>query len=218
MKLLIVESPSKAKTIKSYVGPNVQVEASVGHIRDLSTNGRGDLGVDVNDNFKPRYEITKGKEKTVDNLIKAAQGKEVILATDPDREGEAIAWHLSELLNLDKDAKNRVEFKEITKKTVSKELKNLRKIDMNLVESQETRRIIDRIIGFKLSNLVKKKIKAKSAGRVQSVALRLVCELENEIQAFIPKTYYDIKLTNNKIDFNYVKKHKDLIKQRGSIN
>ena len=123
MKLLIVESPSKAKTIKSYVGRDVQVLASVGHIRDLSTSGRGDLGVDINDDFKPRYEITKGKEKVVEELIKAAKGKEVILATDPDREGEAIAWHLSEILNLDKNAKNRAEFKEITKKTVAQELK-----------------------------------------------------------------------------------------------
>jgi DNA topoisomerase-1 len=212
MKLLIVESPSKAKTIKSYVGPDVQVLASVGHIRDLATSGRGDLGVDIQNDFKPRYEITKGKEKVVDELIKAAKGKEVILATDPDREGEAIAWHLSQILNLDENAKNRAEFKEITKKTVSYELNNLKKINIDLVESQETRRIVDRIIGFKLSNLVKKKIKAKSAGRVQSVALRLVVELEDEIQAFIPETYYDIKLIYNKIDFNYIKKHKDLIK------
>ncbi len=212
MKLLIVESPSKAKTIKSYVGPDVQVLASVGHIRDLATSGRGDLGVDIQNDFKPRYEITKGKEKVVDELIKAAKGKEVILATDPDREGEAIAWHLSQILNLDENAKNRAEFKEITKKTVSYELNNLKKINIDLVESQETRRIVDRIIGFRLSNLVKKKIKAKSAGRVQSVALRLVVELEDEIQAFIPETYYDIKLIYNKIDFNYIKKHKDLIK------
>jgi len=212
MKLLIVESPSKAKTIKSYVGRDVQVLASVGHIRDLSTSGRGDLGVDINDDFKPRYEITKGKEKVVEELIKAAKGKEVILATDPDREGEAIAWHLSEILNLDKNAKNRAEFKEITKKTVAQELKNLKKINIDLVESQETRRIIDRIIGFRLSNLVKKKIKAKSAGRVQSVALRLVVELEDEIQAFIPETYYDFKLVCSRVEFDYVKKHKDLIK------
>lgn len=212
MKLLIVESPSKAKTIKSYVGRDVQVLASVGHIRDLATSGRGDLGVDIQNDFKPRYEITKGKEKVVEELIKAAKGKEVILATDPDREGEAIAWHLSQILNLDENAKNRAEFKEITKKTVSQELNNLKKINIDLVESQETRRIVDRIIGFKLSNLVKKKIKAKSAGRVQSVALRLVVELEEEIQAFIPETYYDIKLIYNKIDFNYIKQHKDLIK------
>lgn len=212
MKLLIVESPSKAKTIKSYVGRDVQVLASVGHIRDLATSGRGDLGVDIQNDFKPRYEITKSKEKVVEELIKAAKGKEVILATDPDREGEAIAWHLSQILNLDENAKNRAEFKEITKKTVSQELNNLKKINIDLVESQETRRIVDRIIGFKLSNLVKKKIKAKSAGRVQSVALRLVVELEEEIQAFIPETYYDIKLIYNKIDFNYIKQHKDLIK------
>lgn len=212
-KLLIVESPSKAKTIKSYVGPNVQVLASVGHIRDLTTKGRGDLGVDVANNFKPRYEISSEKSKVVKELIKASQGKEVILATDPDREGEAIAWHLAEVLNLDTNAKNRVEFKEITKKAVTEELENLRQIDMNLVESQETRRIVDRIIGFKLSNLVKKKVKAKSAGRVQSVALRLIVELEDEISAFIPEDYYDIKLITNKLEFNYVNKHKDLIKE-----
>ncbi|MGI6781696.1 MAG: type I DNA topoisomerase [Acholeplasmataceae bacterium] len=209
-KLLIVESPSKAKTIQSYVGSDIKVMSSVGHIRDLATTGG--LGVDIQNNFKPRYIISKDKEKTVNELIKAATGREVILATDPDREGEAIAWHLSEVLNLDKNVKNRAEFKEITKKTVMAELNNLKKINIDLVESQETRRIIDRIIGFRLSNLVQKKIKAKSAGRVQSVALKLVVELEDEILAFIPETYYDIKLNYKRIDFNYVKTHKDLIK------
>ena len=212
-KLLIVESPAKAKTIKSYVGPDVQVLASVGHIRDLKTSGRGDLGVDINNNFKPTYTISKGKEKVVKELIAASKGKEVILATDPDREGEAIAWHLAQVLKLDENAKNRVEFKEITRDSVLEQINNLKPIDINLVESQETRRIIDRIIGFRLSNLVKKKIKARSAGRVQSVALRLIVELEDEIQAFIPEEYFDIKLKTKKLEFNYINKHKGLIKE-----
>lgn len=213
-KLLIVESPAKARTIKGYVGPDVQVLASVGHIRDLATTGEGGLGIDVKNNFKPNYVVIKGKEKIVKDLIAAAKGKEVILATDPDREGEAIAWHLAELLKLELNSSNRVEFKEITRSSVQEQLQNLQPIDLNLVKSQETRRMIDRIIGFKLSNLVKRKIKpAKSAGRVQSVALKLVCDLENEILAFIPEEYFDIKLITQKQDFKYIKDDKELLKE-----
>ena len=212
-KLLIVESPAKARTIKGYVDKDTTVLASVGHIRDLKTSGRGDLGVDVNNNFKATYEITKGKATVVKELKAAAKGKQIILATDPDREGEAIAWHLASVLDLDLDELNRVEFKEITRSAVTEELNNLKKIDINLVQSQETRRIIDRIIGFKLSNLVRKKVRARSAGRVQSVALLLIVELEEEIQAFIPEEYYDIKLKTKRLEFNYINKHKDLIKE-----
>lgn len=212
-KLLIVESPAKARTIKSYVSKDVEVLASVGHIRDLKTSGRGDLGVDIKNNFKPTYELTRGKAKVVKELKEAAKDKQVILATDPDREGEAIAWHLASVLDLDLNELNRVEFKEITRQSVTKELENLKKIDINLVKSQETRRIVDRIIGFKLSDLVRRKIRARSAGRVQSVALKLVVELEEEIQAFIPEEYFDIKLKSKRLEFNYISKHKDLIKE-----
>lgn len=212
-KLLIVESPAKARAIKSYVPKDYEVMASVGHIRELASTGYGGFGVDINNNFKPTYEIEPDKQKVVKDLKKEAKDKEVIIATDPDREGEAIAWHLAEVLGLDLAESNRVEFKEITKETVLEELNNTRPIDMDLVKSQEARRIIDRIIGYKLSDLVKKKLKARSAGRVQSVALKLVVDLEKEIQSFVPEIYYDLKLKLDDFKFDYVPNKKGLIKE-----
>ena len=195
MKLVIVESPTKCKTIKKYLGNDFEVMASCGHIRDLSTKGKGGLGVDVENNFKPSYENSKDKSKVISEL-KAMRKKaeEVYLATDPDREGEAISWHLCEVLGLDVDSTKRLEFHEITKPAIIKALENPRVIDMSLVQSQETRRIIDRIMGFKLSTLLKNKIGSISAGRVQSVTLKLITDREKEISEFIPREYWNLDL------------------------
>ena len=192
-KLIIVESPSKSKTIASYVGDDVLVLSSKGHVRDLSTSGVDGLGLDIHDHFKPKYVVIKGKQALVKELISKAKGKDVLIATDPDREGEAIGWHLAELLKLDPSSANRIVFREITKPAILEALNHPRPIDQHLVYSQETRRILDRIIGFKLSKLLQNKIKSKSAGRVQSVALKLIVDLEKEIEAFIPETYYEIE-------------------------
>lgn len=198
-KLVIVESPSKSKTIEKYLGADYEVVSSKGHIRDLAIKGKGGLGVEVENEFKPIYTISKDKEKLVKELkAKAAKSSAVLLATDPDREGEAISWHLAQVLGLDTDEDNRIIFNEITKKTILASVEKPRKIDMGLVKSQETRRILDRIIGFKLSNLLQTKIKSKSAGRVQSVALRMICDREKEIKAFIPEEYWTIKALFNK--------------------
>ena len=194
MKLVIVESPTKCQTIKKYLGSSFNVVASCGHIRDLSTSGKGGLGIDVENDFKPTYVNSKDKTKIIRDLIKnAKEADEVLLATDPDREGEAISWHLAELLHLDPKTTKRMEFHEITKPAVLKSLSNPRLIDMSLVASQETRRIIDRIMGFKLSTLLKRKIGSLSAGRVQSVVLKLITEREKEISAFIPSEYWTIQ-------------------------
>ena len=167
MKLVIVESPAKCTTIKRYLGENYRVEASLGHIRDLSTRGKGGLGVDVDNDFAPTYVINKEKIDVVNKLKQASKyADEVILATDPDREGEAIAWHLAEVLGLNVKKTKRLEFHEITRDSITEAMKHPRTIDGNLVASQETRRIVDRIIGFKLSNLMYKKIRSRSAGRV----------------------------------------------------
>lgn len=192
-KLIIVESPSKSKTIASYVGDDVLVLSSKGHVRDLSTSGVDGLGLDIHDHFKPKYVVIKGKQALVKELISKAKGRDVLIATDPDREGEAIGWHLAELLKLDPASANRIVFREITKPAILEALNHPRPIDQHLVYSQETRRILDRIIGFKLSKLLQNKIKSKSAGRVQSVALKLIVDLEKEIEAFIPETYYEIE-------------------------
>lgn len=198
-KLVIVESPSKSKTIEKYLGADYEVVSSKGHIRDLAIKGKGGLGVEVENEFKPIYTISKDKEKLVKELkAKAAKSSAVLLATDPDREGEAISWHLAQVLGLDTDEDNRIIFNEITKKTILASVEKPRKIDMGLVKSQETRRILDRIIGFKLSNLLQTKIKSKSAGRVQSVALRMICDREKEIKSFIPEEYWTIKALFNK--------------------
>lgn len=191
-KVIIVESPAKSKTIASYFNNKVTVLSSVGHIRDLATSGKGGLGVDVDNNFEPTYKIIKGKHKLVTELKKKTKGKEVLIATDPDREGEAIAWHIADELGLDLNENNRIVFKEITKPAVMAAIDQKRKIDLGLVNSQESRRILDRIIGFKLSRLLRKKIKSRSAGRVQSVALKLIVDLEREIERFVPETYYTI--------------------------
>ena len=190
MKLVIVESPTKCHTIQKYLGNDYKVMASLGHIRDLSTSGKGGLGVDVTNNFKPTYVNSKDKVKVIKDLVKEAKAAdEVLLATDPDREGEAISWHLAEVLNLPIKETKRLEFHEITKPAVLKALSTPRTIDMSLVESQETRRIIDRIMGFEMSTLLKRKIGSLSAGRVQSVTLKLISEREKEIQAFDKAEY-----------------------------
>lgn len=197
--LVIVESPSKSKTIEKYLGPGFEVVSSKGHIRELSLSGKGRLGVDVEDGFKAKYTISKDKADVVKELkAKAKKADHVYLATDPDREGEAISWHLAQELKLDTADRNRVVFNEITKDAVLEAFNHPRTIDNDLVRSQETRRILDRIIGFKLSSLLKNKIKSKSAGRVQSVALKLIAEREKEIKAFIPEEYWKIIATFEK--------------------
>ena len=192
-KIIIVESPSKSKTIESYMGEEFKVVASNGHIRDLSTKGKGGLGIDIPAGFIPRYEILKEKTAKVAELKKLCHGNEVYLATDPDREGEAISWHLASVLELDLNKVNRIEFNEITKPAILEAFKNPRRIDTALVQSQETRRMLDRIIGFQLSHLLQKKIKTKSAGRVQSSVLKLIVDLEEEIKNFIPTPFFQIK-------------------------
>ena len=193
MDLLIVESPAKCKTIGNYLGSNYIVESSIGHIRDLSIKGKGGFGVDIDNNFAPEYVILKDKVEIVEKLKKlATKVDHIYLATDPDREGEAISWHLSEVLEQPKKRFSRIVFNEITKSAVLKALEHDRDIDMNLVHSQESRRILDRIIGFRLSSLLQQKIGSKSAGRVQSVALKLVVDREKEIQAFKSEEYWDI--------------------------
>ena len=190
--LVIVESPSKSKTIEKYLGDDFKVVASMGHIRDLATTGKFGLGVDVENDFAPTYIPMKGKKKVISDLKKLTKdADEVYLATDPDREGEAISWHLKEALGL-KNNYERVTFNEITKQVVQDAFKNARDIDTNLVKSQETRRILDRIIGFRLSKLMQSKTGGKSAGRVQSVALKLIVDREREIEAFVPEEYWSV--------------------------
>ncbi len=191
-KLVIVESPSKSKTIEKYLGSDYKVVASMGHIRDLATTGKFGLGVDVDNDFAPSYIPMKGKKKVITDLKKLTKdAQQVYLATDPDREGEAISWHLKEALDLSKNYE-RVTFNEITKDVIIDAFDNARDIDIDLVKSQETRRILDRIIGFRLSKLMQSKTGGKSAGRVQSVALKLIVDREREIQAFIPEEYWSI--------------------------
>ena len=210
--LVIVESPSKSKTIEKYLGNDYKVVSSKGHIRDLSTSGKFGFGVDVDDGFKPNYEIIKGKKSVVTELKKLAKESNLVyLASDPDREGEAIAWHLKDALKLKDDKYNRVVFNEITKDKVREAFNHPRKIDDDLVKSQESRRILDRIIGFRLSKLMQSKTGGKSAGRVQSVALKLIVDREEEINAFIPEEYYTITAIFNDFEsklFQY--DHKDI--------
>ena len=192
-KLVIVESPSKSKTIEKYLGSDYKVVSSLGHIRDLSTSGKFGFGVDLENNFKPDYKIIKGKKKLVTELKKDIKNSDfVYLATDPDREGEAISWHLYDTLGLKDDNYQRIVFNEITKDVILNSFSKARKIDDDLVKSQETRRILDRIIGFRLSKLMQSKTEGKSAGRVQSVALKLIVDREREIEAFIKEKYYEI--------------------------
>jgi len=200
MKLVIVESPTKSNTIGHYLGDDYIVEASVGHIRDLAISGKGGLGVDIDHDFKPNYIVNKDKYEVVKKLRELKdEAEEVIIATDPDREGEAIAWHLAEVLELPVESTKRLEFHEITKSSIKNAIENPRNIDMYLVHSQEARRIIDRIIGFRLSSLLKSKIKSQSAGRVQSVTLKMIVEREKEIKAFVPEEFYAVKAAT-KID------------------
>ena len=192
-KLVIVESPSKSKTIEKYLGKDYKVVSSLGHIRDLSTTGKFGFGVDIEDHFKPDYKILKGKKKLVTELKKQVKDSDfVYLATDPDREGEAISWHLYDALGLQDQEYQRIVFNEITKDVILNSFESARKIDDDLVKSQETRRILDRMIGFRLSKLMQSKTEGKSAGRVQSVALKLIVDKEREIQAFNIEKYYEI--------------------------
>ena len=190
-KLIIVESPAKANTIKKFLGGSTKVVASMGHIRDLP---KSKLGIDIEHDFEPQYINIRGKGDLIKSLKKDAdQAKKVYLATDPDREGEAIAWHLSKILEEDKNKITRVTFNEITKTAVQKAMKNARDIDINLVDAQQARRVLDRIVGYKISPLLWKKVKrGLSAGRVQSVAVKLIVDRENEIENFIPQEYWNI--------------------------
>lgn len=201
--LVIVESPTKAKSITKMLGSNYKVRATYGHLRDLP---KSKLGVDIEDNFEPKYIKVRGKAKTINALKKEAQSVDkVYLATDPDREGEAISWHLQYLLGLDENELNRVEFHEITKNNVKNAIKNPRKIDQNLVDSQQARRIMDRIVGYEISPILWKRVKSGlSAGRVQSVALKLIVDKQKEIDAFVPEEYWTItaKHKESKIEFD----------------
>src|SRR5574344_2684423 len=210
--LVIVESPAKSKTIEHYLGNDYKVVSSKGHVRDLSTHGKLGLGIDIENNFKPDYVYKEGKKKVVDEIKKICKDMDkVYLATDPDREGEAISWHLYDTLKLNNDNYDRVVFNEITKDTVVDAFNHPRKIDNDLVNSQETRRMLDRIIGFRLSKLIQSKTSGSSAGRVQSVALKLIVDKEREIKAFIEEEYYTIDAlfgTFNASLFNY--NHEDI--------
>lgn len=201
-KLVIVESPTKAKSITRMLGSNYKVRATYGHLRDLP---KSKLGVDIEDDFEPKYIKVRGKAKTINALKKEAESVDkVYLATDPDREGEAISWHLQYLLGLDKNELNRVEFHEITKNNVKNAIKNPRKIDQNLVDSQQARRIMDRIVGYEISPILWKRVKSGlSAGRVQSVALKLIVDKQREIDSFVPEEYWTItaKHKESKIEF-----------------
>jgi DNA topoisomerase-1 len=214
-KLVIVESPSKSKTIEQYLGSDYTVLSSKGHIRDLAISGVGGLGLDIENEFQPKYDIIKEKKKVVSDLKKAvAKSDEIYLATDPDREGEAISWHLKETLDIGTRPTQRVIFNEITRERVLNAFDHPRDIDYNLVSSQETRRILDRIIGFKLSKLLQNKIKSKSAGRVQSATLKIIVDKEKEIEAFVEEEYWKVqanfdgfiadlaKYNNKKIDLS----------------
>ena len=190
-KLIIVESPTKVKTIKKYLGNDYDATASMGHVRDLPA---ARLSVDIKNDFAPKYAVIKGKEALVKELKeKVAESDYVYLATDPDREGEAISWHLAALLGLDTDKKNRITFHEITKSGIEAGMKEPRSIDMDLVNAQQARRILDRLVGYKLSPFISQKIRrGLSAGRVQSVAVRLIVDRENEIRAFKPEEYWSL--------------------------
>lgn len=207
--LVIVESPAKAKTIGKFLGKKYKIKASVGHIIDLP---KSKLGIDVDDNFEPRYITIRGKGPILSELKKEAKkADKVYLATDPDREGEAISWHLANALKLDKNENNRIEFNEITKNAITNAIKKPRKIDMDLVDAQQARRILDRLVGYKISPLLWKKVrKGLSAGRVQSVATKLVVDKEREIEKFNPEEYWsiDFLLLKDKSEFESTLKNK----------
>ena len=190
-KLVIVESPAKAKTIAKYLGKGYKVEASNGHVRDLP---KSQLGIDVQNGFEPKYITIRGRGEIIDRLKREAKTSSgVLLATDPDREGEAISWHLAHVLNVDTDSLCRIEFNEITKDTVKKAIKNPRRINSELVDAQQARRLLDRLVGYEISPILWRKVhKGLSAGRVQSVATRIVCDRESEIEAFVPDEYWSL--------------------------
>ena len=194
--LVIVESPAKVKTIKKFLGSNYDVQASNGHVRDFP---KSQFGIDVENDFEPKYITIRGKGELLSNLRKAAKkADKIYLATDPDREGEAISWHLAAALKLEDKDIYRITFNEITKNAVKASLKEARKIDMNLVDAQQARRVLDRVVGYGISPLLWAKIKrGLSAGRVQSVALRMICDRENEIDAFIPEEYWTMEASLN---------------------
>ena len=189
--LVIVESPAKAKTIEKYLGRNYKVLASVGHIRDLK---KSTMSIDFENNYEPQYINIRGKGPLINDLRKEAKkAKQVFLASDPDREGEAISWHLYYALKLENKKCSRITFNEITKDAVKKSIKNSRDIDMNLVDAQQARRMLDRMVGYTISPLLWAKVKrGLSAGRVQSVALRIICDREDEINSFIPEEYWSL--------------------------
>lgn len=211
--LVIVESPSKSRTIEKYLGKDYKVVSSKGHIRDLATSGKFGLGVDIEDGFKPNYVPISGKKKIITELKKDVKDSDIVyLASDPDREGEAIAWHLKDALGIKDDQYKRVLFHEITHDKVIDAINSPTVIDDNLVRSQETRRILDRIIGFRLSKLLQNKIGAKSAGRVQSVALKLIVDREREIEAFNPEEYWTITAKFEDFDANLFQYKEEEIK------
>ena len=191
LKLVIIESPFKREALKKYLGNDYEVFATKGHIRDLPPKS---FGIDLKNNFEPKYEILSDKKDLIKDLqAKAKKADEVLIATDPDREGEAISWHVAYVLGYPADKTCRIEFNEISKKAVAKALEHPRKIDLKLVDAQQARRILDRLVGYKLSPILCKKIAPKlSAGRVQSVALKLVVDREKEIEAFVPEEYWTV--------------------------
>ena len=208
--LVIVESPAKSKTIEKFLGPDYIVKASMGHLRDLP---KSQLGIDIENGFVPRYSNLTTRKKLIEELLHDAdESKAILLATDPDREGEAISWHLAYILNVDEASKCRITFNEITKHAVAEAINSPRTIDKNMVDAQQARRMLDRIVGYKLSPLLWRKVcKGLSAGRVQSVAVRLICEREQEIQAFIPEEYWSIEgqyMTTDKESFTAELTHK----------
>ena len=204
-KLIIVESPAKAGTIKKFLGGNTKVVASMGHIRDLP---KSKLGVDIENNFEPEYINIRGKGDLIKSLkSEAKKAKKVYLATDPDREGEAIAWHLANILGIDENSKCRITFNEITKDAVKEAIKNPRCVDKNLIDAQQARRVLDRIVGYKISPILWKKVRrGLSAGRVQSVAVKLIVDREEEIEKFIPEEYWNMYVN--------LKKNKDVFKAK----
>ena len=206
-KLVIVESPAKAKTIGKYLGKNYIVTASMGHVRDLP---KSQLGVDIENNYNPKYITIRGKGELLSSLRKQAKKSDkVFLATDPDREGEAISWHLAEALKIDENEECRIEFNEITKNAIKSAIKNPRKLNLNLVDAQQARRVLDRLVGYKISPILWRKVKwGLSAGRVQSVALKMICDRENEINEFNPKEYWTIEceLKNQKSEKSFTVK------------
>src|SRR3989337_2236405 len=201
--LLIVESPAKAKTIEKILGEDFEVKSCYGHIRDLE---KGDMGIDINNNYKPRYKVPEDKEKVVKELKGyAKKSGEVWLATDEDREGEAISWHLCEVLGLDPNTTKRIVFHEITKPAIENAVKKPRLLNMNLVNAQQARRILDRIVGFELSPVLWRKMSMRnnlSAGRVQSVAVRLIAEREREINAFTAQSAFKVEAVFSAKDIN----------------